>query len=390
MRVVFILAGGALALLSAIVPGMAQAPETVGVSSAVLPDTRGTLPGGAGHVLQIGHDVYRDELVRTDRNGRAQVLFLDGTRFSIFPDDEVVLNRYRFDPRRRTGKLEATLRSGAMRATAGAIGKEPGDIAVSLGSTGTSASLRQDAVAILDAPTDGTASVINLSGKEGGPGSVIITTADGRYSTVPPGMRQSVNPDGSLGSLERSRPGEVDAMMRRLEGGQGTGQRAGEGNLQAIRRGNSALASDQLLFGQSVRSLDVRDLDILAGLTTGRLGDLAQRRFIGELPPLPPPGVPDVVVIPPPAGPIVISTDSGSATIASTVTPPGGNVPVPVLTPNATITQPAGSAGVRVVPGGPQSVVVRVNSGSQVRLGEQILRQGIYVLQGVNASPSLR
>ena len=104
----------------------AQQPGTenrAGVASAVNTTTSGVL-GPATRTLFIGNDVFRDERISTDANGRAQLLFLDQSAVSIGPNAELVIDRFVYDEKSRAGTLAVQASRGLLRFVGGDISKQ--------------------------------------------------------------------------------------------------------------------------------------------------------------------------------------------------------------------------------------------------------------------------
>ena len=113
-----LLAAGAIAWFPA-----AHAATQIGVTSAVIPAARGTPPEAEARVLQVGLDMQANERVQTDADGKAQLLFLDGSALSIRPNSDVMLDEYVYDPISRTGKIALSATRGVFRLVGGAISK---------------------------------------------------------------------------------------------------------------------------------------------------------------------------------------------------------------------------------------------------------------------------
>lgn len=95
----------------------------VGVTSAVIPQFRGTRESGETRVLQIGVDVFVNERVTTGPTGKAQLLFLDGSALSVGPNSDVVLDEFVYDVDAGTGKLAFSATKGLFRLVGGKISK---------------------------------------------------------------------------------------------------------------------------------------------------------------------------------------------------------------------------------------------------------------------------
>jgi hypothetical protein len=101
---------------------MAAEPE-VGVAAAVNPEATGTPPGAESRVIEVGLDMIRDERVATGRQGRTQMLFVDGSTLTVGPDSEVTLDEFVYDPAVGTGKLAFSASRGLFRFVGGKISK---------------------------------------------------------------------------------------------------------------------------------------------------------------------------------------------------------------------------------------------------------------------------
>jgi len=102
----------------------AQTPPTkIGVAAAVNQQLTGTPPSAASRVLQIGNDVFHRERLVTDARGQAQMLFVDGSAFTVGPDSDLLLDEFVYDPASGTGKLAATAAKGVIRFVGGKLSK---------------------------------------------------------------------------------------------------------------------------------------------------------------------------------------------------------------------------------------------------------------------------
>ena len=102
----------------------AQTPQTkVGVAAAVNQSLTGTPPAAASREVQIGNDVLHRERLVTDARGQAQMLFLDGSAFTVGPDSDLQLDEFVYDPASGTGKLAATAAKGIIRFVGGKLSK---------------------------------------------------------------------------------------------------------------------------------------------------------------------------------------------------------------------------------------------------------------------------
>lgn len=70
-------------------------------------------------------DMSADEKVTTVANDRAHLVFLDGTSPTVGPNSAVVIDKFVFDPRKKTGEMALTVGRGTMRFVGGVISKTP-------------------------------------------------------------------------------------------------------------------------------------------------------------------------------------------------------------------------------------------------------------------------
>ena len=94
--------------------GASFAQNKVGVAAAV----KNQVTGNA-RPLVAGSDVRVNEVVRTGADSMAQLLFLDETSLSIGPQSEVTLDRFVYDPNRRTGNVVFNTGRGVFRFVSG-------------------------------------------------------------------------------------------------------------------------------------------------------------------------------------------------------------------------------------------------------------------------------
>lgn len=124
----------ALAAALALVAGVAltakdSAAEKVGVAAAVNPDAFSG-SGGARQELRIGKSIFYNERISTDANGVVQVLLVDGSTFTVGRNSNVVIDRFVYDPNKKTGEIVTSFSKGSMRYIGGKISKNPGGVTV--------------------------------------------------------------------------------------------------------------------------------------------------------------------------------------------------------------------------------------------------------------------
>ncbi len=118
----------ALALcLAAVAPAQA---DKVGVAAAVNPDAFSSLNGSPKTQLNIGKSIFYNEHINTTGSGLVQVLLVDGSTFTVGPGSDLTIDKFVYDPNKKTGQIVATFSKGAMRFVGGKISKNEGGVTV--------------------------------------------------------------------------------------------------------------------------------------------------------------------------------------------------------------------------------------------------------------------
>jgi hypothetical protein len=94
-----------------------------GVTAAVNTTTSGAIAGNV-RTLFIGNDVFKDERITTDANGRAQLLFLDQSAVTVGPNAELTIDRFVYDEKSKLGTLAVQASRGVLRFVGGDISKQ--------------------------------------------------------------------------------------------------------------------------------------------------------------------------------------------------------------------------------------------------------------------------
>ena len=112
-------------LAAAVAAGLAAAPAAarVGVTSVADGEPLGQPPAEAERILRVGIDVQASERVTTRANDRAHVVFLDGTALTVGPNSVLVIDKYVYDPNRKTGEMALSTTKGVFRFVGGSISK---------------------------------------------------------------------------------------------------------------------------------------------------------------------------------------------------------------------------------------------------------------------------
>ncbi len=97
--------------------------EQIGVASAVNKNTIDLTLEQERKLIDAGYEIIQNHTIETDEIGRAQMLLLDGTAFSVGPNSSVVLDRFIYNPETAEGSLEVTAR-GLLRIVGGKVTKK--------------------------------------------------------------------------------------------------------------------------------------------------------------------------------------------------------------------------------------------------------------------------
>jgi hypothetical protein len=104
--------------------------EKVGVAAAVNPDAFSSLSGTPNQQLNIGKSIFYNERIKTTTSGLVQVLLVDGSTFTVGPNSNLVIDKFVYDPRKKTGEMVATFSKGTMRFIGGKLSKNAGGVKV--------------------------------------------------------------------------------------------------------------------------------------------------------------------------------------------------------------------------------------------------------------------
>lgn len=105
-------------------PGQTQQLASIGSVSGVQPDAFGTPPGQARRTLANQTDVFTNERVETQKSAWAQIRFRDDTDFRVGGNSVVVLDRFVYDPQKKTGELVLNVGQGMFRFVTGTMNKD--------------------------------------------------------------------------------------------------------------------------------------------------------------------------------------------------------------------------------------------------------------------------
>ncbi len=121
MNLLFKIIGAAL-LTVAVSAGGALAQGRVGVTGAVNPQSSFERSSGVRTIV-IGDNVLFNDRIVTGDIGLVQVLFVDGSTFTVGPTARVVIDEFVYNPSDSSGSLVAEVTSGALRFVGGKLSK---------------------------------------------------------------------------------------------------------------------------------------------------------------------------------------------------------------------------------------------------------------------------
>ncbi|MHB1216774.1 MAG: FecR family protein [Alphaproteobacteria bacterium] len=207
---------GAFALAAA--PGQTQQLASIGSVSGVQPDAFGTPPGQTRRTLAIQTDVFSSERIETQKSAWAQIRFRDDTDFRVGGNSVVVLDRFVYDPQKKSGELVLNVGQGMFRFVTGTMNKDGYKIqtpSAVIGVRGTDLLLQvtpagdtrvaviSGQVVITPLRAGGQLTVIdpnNQGGVDNGGNSVKVEPVPGDASGSSDKMTAWFDSDGSLGS----------------------------------------------------------------------------------------------------------------------------------------------------------------------------------------------
>ena len=111
----------AIAALLIWTPG-AEAREA-GVAAAVNTDALSRPPAQNERILVVGQNVVFEEVIKTGENGQAQLLMLDQSAVTVAPNSELTIDKFVYDPDKKTGEMALNLSRGLMRFVGGRLSK---------------------------------------------------------------------------------------------------------------------------------------------------------------------------------------------------------------------------------------------------------------------------
>ncbi len=121
IKYLIVLLSGIVFSLTLGIPTHAQ--DQIGVAAAVNQNTTDLTLEEERRLVEAGYKIIQNHTIETDNVGKAQMLLLDGTAFTVGPNSSVTLDRFIYNPQTAEGSLEVTSR-GLMRLVGGRVTKE--------------------------------------------------------------------------------------------------------------------------------------------------------------------------------------------------------------------------------------------------------------------------
>ncbi len=103
---------------SVVIPTMVYAEARIGVAAGIENDVTGLI-GTSPKPIKVGDGVFQDQVVRTAVKSTAQLLFMDETALTVGPKSQIVLDKFVYDPTRKTGDIVLNATKGAFRFVSG-------------------------------------------------------------------------------------------------------------------------------------------------------------------------------------------------------------------------------------------------------------------------------
>ena len=119
-----LLASAVVVGLLGVATGVRAEPEIGLVTQKEYTGARGTRVGAEAENLYFRNDVYENETVQTGSGGGTKIEFADSTRLQVGTSSKVVLDKFLYDPSKRSGEATITFGKGIFRFVTGEMHKE--------------------------------------------------------------------------------------------------------------------------------------------------------------------------------------------------------------------------------------------------------------------------
>lgn len=215
MKRMFALSAVSLAAMSVAISVEAREPRNIGSVAAANEEVLGTPPQQDPRRLHLGNDLFEQERVETSPVGAGQFMFLDQTSLTVWPESDIVLDKYLYDPDKQAGQMALSATRGVLRFIGGKISKKT-DVTIT---TPHAVVAIRGGMAQIEITATGTTAT-NIASEY-----VTVTNADGSVTLSRP-MAQAEAGDGAPVFLGIGGPEAAAALYRRPLG-------IGNGGVQA-------------------------------------------------------------------------------------------------------------------------------------------------------------
>ena len=179
--------------------------DKVGVAAAVNPDAFSSLSGSPQTELNIGKSIFFNERINTTGKGLVQVLLVDGSTFTVGPGSDLVIDKFVYDPNKKSGEVVASFSKGVMRFVGGKISKNEGGVVVNTPS---------GALAIRGGMFQTNGKVYSFLFGE----NMTLTGKNGQtYTVFQPG--NSIDVSGTVPTVRATTQGDINSVMAQLTNG---------------------------------------------------------------------------------------------------------------------------------------------------------------------------
>src|SRR5271170_7440859 len=202
--------------------GQPAAEREAGVTTASNPSVEGVPPLSGRHALLVGVTVFERERVISAADGQAQLLFRDGSSFTVGPNADLVLDDFTYDAQAAEGqagkgRIALTLGKGVFRFVGGVLSKEG---AVSL-TTPTAVLGVRGGIALVEVADGGATTATLLHGD-----LLSVTARNGEIARITRAGFSVTVPDARSGPSEPARLSD-SALRRSMDALRGQPDRAG-------------------------------------------------------------------------------------------------------------------------------------------------------------------
>jgi hypothetical protein len=201
-----LLAGSGLTMAASEVPEIGEAELVVSL-------VRGRL-GQSTRELAIKDNVFTEEVIETDADAAARIVFLDGTELSLGPSSRMVLDRYVYDPNTGAGEMAMRMVTGVFEFASGDIPSADYDLGTPFGNLavrGTRCAFSlENARMVVECMGDNPAEGVSIAGQD--------VSSGGACLAVPaPGQGAPRYLEGDECDVELSTARQMMAMLGQVE-----------------------------------------------------------------------------------------------------------------------------------------------------------------------------